>query len=51
MIRGVKVRQPGPKSEGKRAGKSQRNQLRATLTTPAGATNNASSSPTTHRKL
>lgn len=46
MIRGVKVRQAGPKSENKRAGKSQRNQ-HATLTTPAGGVNNALSSPIT----
>ena len=47
MIRGVKVRQSGPKSESKRAGKSQRNQ-HATLTTPAGGFNNALSSPFTY---
>ncbi|KAL4596774.1 hypothetical protein ACB092_12G187200 [Castanea dentata] len=47
MIRGVKVRQAGPKSENKRAGKSQRNQ-HATLTTPAGGVNNALSSPITY---
>ncbi|XP_059433492.1 B3 domain-containing transcription factor ABI3-like [Corylus avellana] len=52
MIRGVKVRQPaGPKSESKRAGKSQRNQhgAAAAATNPAGA-NVASSSPTAHKK-
>ncbi|PON51417.1 B3 transcription factor [Parasponia andersonii] len=55
MIRGVKVRQQGPKSENKRPGKSQRNQH---TSSSAGANNNndncnnngSSSSPITHRK-
>ncbi|KAJ0052742.1 hypothetical protein Pint_01599 [Pistacia integerrima] len=42
LIRGVKVRQPGLKSETKRPGKSQRNQH---ASTPAAAGNDSSSSP------
>ncbi|XP_044502019.1 B3 domain-containing transcription factor ABI3 isoform X1 [Mangifera indica] len=42
LIRGVKVRQPGPKSETKKPGKSQRNQH---ASSPAAAGNALSSSP------
>ncbi|GMN50378.1 hypothetical protein TIFTF001_019538 [Ficus carica] len=49
MIRGVKVRQQGPKSENKRPGKTQRNQH---TSSPAGANNinGSSSSATAHQK-
>lgn len=52
MIRGVKVRQPGPKSESKRPGKSQKIQhaTSTTTTAPAGAEGAISSSPTARKK-
>ncbi|KAG6661130.1 hypothetical protein CIPAW_03G152600 [Carya illinoinensis] len=52
MIRGVKVRQPGPKSESKRPGKSQKLQhaTSTTTTAPAGAEGAISSSPTARKK-
>lgn len=48
MIRGVKVRQPGKKSESKKPGKSQKNQ-HATSTTADGA-NEAPSSSAARKK-
>ncbi|XP_042976890.1 B3 domain-containing transcription factor ABI3-like isoform X3 [Carya illinoinensis] len=52
MIRGVKVRQTGQKSESKRTGKSQKNQQATSITTPPVGTNGhwASSSPTAFKK-
>lgn len=47
MIRGVKVRQQGAKSENKRPVKSQRNQHSST---PSGPANNNIASSSSHKK-